>query len=56
MSDPFPNPGQGEPAQPRFASHWLAAVDWLGAQKPIEIILGMVAIIGVIAWIVHLAR
>ena len=56
MSVPFPNPRQGAPPQSHFVRRWLAVVDWLGAQKPIEIILGMVAIIGAIAFLAHLVR
>jgi len=56
MSDHFPSQHRSEPPQSLPARRWLAAVDWLGAQKPIEIILGMIAIIGAIAWIAQLAR
>ncbi|WP_213981958.1 hypothetical protein [Sphingomonas sp. dw_22] len=48
-------PRHGRPAQPRLKRWWLAAVDWLGAQKPLNLILGAVTIIAVVAALVQLA-
>jgi hypothetical protein len=38
-----------------LAGHWWAVADWLGGRKPLDLILGAVAIIWAIAWLVRLA-
>jgi hypothetical protein len=33
---------------------WMAAADWLGSQKPLELILGAVGIIAAVSLLAHL--
>lgn len=46
--------------EPRLESHrarrWAAVTDWLGAQKPLNLIAGMIALIALLSVLAHLAR
>jgi hypothetical protein len=35
-------------------TRWHGCADWLGARKPLDLILGMCAIIVLLRWIAHL--
>lgn len=47
-------PGRLKSGRASLAGHWRAVADWLGGCKPLDLILGAVAIIMAIAWIARL--
>lgn len=51
-----PGPPQRRPGQAdrRWKRRWAAITDWLGAQKPLNLILGAIIVITVIAPLVRL--
>lgn len=60
MPDPRQIPGRNAPGRLKsgrasLAEHWWTIADWLGGRKPLDLILGSVAIITLIAWLASLA-
>jgi len=47
-------PRRTEPSAPSLQHRWNAIVDWLGAQKPLNLILGAVTIIAAVAALAQL--
>ncbi|MET0309020.1 MAG: hypothetical protein ABW023_09975 [Sphingomonas sp.] len=47
-------PRRARTASSRLKIRWAAACDWLGAQKPLNLILGAVTIIAIVAVLTQL--